>query len=143
MLVVEDRTFVRQAIRLDGRRFVACRFEACQLEYAGGATELEDCTFTDCSWDVRDAAANTVRLLEQVRRSGAYVHVDPDGSGHDNIPQHDLPGEAPSSHAPRKRSAPGLEPGRTSIGHLLADYAEWAVVAVVAGALLLTLFLRG
>jgi hypothetical protein len=142
MLEVEDRTFVRQAVRLDGRRFVGCRFEACRLVYGGGDVEVEDCTFDDCTWDVQDAAANTVRLFEQVRRSGAHVPTDPAPFSDESAPRDDRRTESLASPTSGERSTARFDPARTSIGHQLADYAEWAVVAVVAAALLLTLFLR-
>jgi hypothetical protein len=141
MVDVEDRTFVGQTVRLDGRRFVACAFEGCRLVYAGGDAAVENCTFTDCTWDVQDAAANTVLLLEQVRRSGAPVPPGPEGLG-DGASWRDPSNVGSTSRPSGEGSTAGFEAGRRSIGHQWADYAEWAVVALVAAALLLTLFLR-
>jgi hypothetical protein len=141
MSEVEDRTFVGQTIRMDDRRFVGCTFDGCRLTYAGGDAELENCTFTDCTWDVRDAAANTVRLLEQVRRSGAHVPADPDVLGDEGAWQ-ERRDEPSSSEMPEEGSTTGRGARPSPIAHRVADYAEWAVVAVAAAALLLTLFLR-
>jgi hypothetical protein len=61
---VENQTFTRAVVELDGKDFVACKFSGCTLVYAGGAIDWDDATdFGDSQFEFSGAADRTVRLL--------------------------------------------------------------------------------
>jgi len=118
----EDKSFRQGEIALDGSSFVRCRFEGCQMVYAGGAPPmLSGCQFDDCSWNFAGEAANTIAFLSGFYNGGfedlveATFHRIRKG---DMITQGDAPGGA--SNQPPKlhgaRSASGF-PGGSRAGN--------------------------
>jgi hypothetical protein len=154
---VRGRDFVAETVRIDGRRFVDCRFEACRLAYGGEEAALENCTLVGCSWRLEGAAATTVRLLNEARDlSTASEPRTPSRDGDVDTAEAAEPPrpvivvdplETAAAHA---RSAiggggdatPDAGTSRSRHAGWLADYAEWAVVAAVSAALLLVVFVR-
>ena len=62
---VFSKTFENKMIELDNARYVNCTFKNCQIIYRGRAAfQLEDDTFTDCTWRFEEGAGATVDLLK-------------------------------------------------------------------------------
>jgi hypothetical protein len=154
---VRGRDFVAATVRVDGRRFVDCRFEACRLIYGGGEAALETCTLIGCSWQLEGAAATTVRLRNEARDlSTASEPPAPTRDGDADAAEEAQPAravtvvdplETAAAHArdaalDDRGEAPEAVSSRDGHASWLADYAEWAVVAAVSAALLLVLFVR-
>jgi hypothetical protein len=60
---VRNEKFQQEAIRLDGKLFVDCVFEACLLHYGGDQCEWERSRFSNCRLVLDGAANNTVQVL--------------------------------------------------------------------------------
>ena len=57
--------FTRQAVVLDGTRFVNCRFIDCQLIYCGGPSDCSACEFFgSVTWNFQGPASKTVVVLQ-------------------------------------------------------------------------------
>lgn len=100
----EDQQFADEPIRLDGNEFVRCRFERCQLTYAGGPVPtLAECQFVDVNWQFSEAAANTLQFLRGLFHGG--------GAGGQALVEHtfrNLTMKTDQSAAQPKRGKPHL-----------------------------------
>lgn len=64
--VIPSRTYTNQPVRLDGNRYENCKFIDCQIVYSGGPAEVHSCEFSQNTlWDLRNAAAITLQVLQQ------------------------------------------------------------------------------
>jgi hypothetical protein len=67
----ERRTFEDETIRLDDNEFRDCKFNRCEISFAGGAIPvLDGNSFTDCSWRFDGAASRTLQFMTIFARSG-------------------------------------------------------------------------
>ena len=65
------KTFREKRMSLDGKRFVDCLFDRCQLDYAGGLPpELSNCRFETCAFSFSGHAAYTLAFLGGLHRGG-------------------------------------------------------------------------
>ena len=64
---IYKRTYRNQKLRIDGHRFVECRFERCLLEY-GAIDEVSfiNCSLVDVDWSFVGSAANTINFLSSL-----------------------------------------------------------------------------
>jgi len=61
---VEDKTFgVHDTVVLDGKLFVKCVFQGCEVVYGGGEMAHEGCLFSNCRVTFVGAAHATVQLM--------------------------------------------------------------------------------
>jgi hypothetical protein len=64
--ITNGKTFRREIVVLDGRRFENCRFIECQIVYSGGPAEVSSCEFApNTVWQFQGAAGMTMRLVQQ------------------------------------------------------------------------------
>jgi hypothetical protein len=82
--VTARRTFTREAVMLDGKRFEDCKFIECQIVYEGGPAEVSSCWFSpNTVWQFQGAAGMTMQLLQQCGwriefgKPGPLARVDP------------------------------------------------------------------
>lgn len=77
-MIAEKQIFRRKRIQLDGSSFTECFFEECQLHYSGVfGVEMHGCKFSDgCSWHLDGAAAEAVKFMSVLYRSGAVAMVE-------------------------------------------------------------------
>jgi hypothetical protein len=74
---VRDRNFTKEAIVLDGKRFVNCRFKDCELIYSGGRPFIfESTSADDCTMTFVGRAENTVQTLAMMHRFGMRPFVE-------------------------------------------------------------------
>ena len=74
---VRDRNFRKEAVVLDGKSFVNCRFEPCELIYSGGDPFVFDNTSADgCTLTFVGRAENTVHALATMHRFGMQSFVE-------------------------------------------------------------------
>jgi hypothetical protein len=74
---VRDRNFTKEAVVLDGKTFVNCRFEDCELIYSGGRPFLFENTSADeCTLSFVGRAENTVQTLAMMHRFGMQPFVE-------------------------------------------------------------------
>jgi len=74
---VRDRNFTREAVVLDGKTFVNCRFEGCELIYSGGRPFVfKNTTADECTMSFVGRAENTVQTLAMMHRFGMQAFVD-------------------------------------------------------------------
>ena len=64
MLKVDNVTQTGGVLHIDDRFFNNCRFERCQLIYAGGDFGWSDTVFLDCPLSWHGPASRTVNLLK-------------------------------------------------------------------------------
>jgi uncharacterized protein YjbI with pentapeptide repeats len=63
-LPTQNKTIKNVFIALDGKTFVKCHFENCNLNYSGlMQVSLKDCTFSKCKWSFSGAARNTIGFM--------------------------------------------------------------------------------
>ncbi len=60
---VANQWFFKQTVPMDGRKFVQCHFERCQLVFETGMFSLEDCKITECIFNFRHPASNVVKIF--------------------------------------------------------------------------------
>lgn len=61
---MQNQTIKNVYIALDGKTFVRCKFENCELNYSGlMRVGLTECTFKDCKWTFSGSAKNTVDFM--------------------------------------------------------------------------------
>lgn len=66
MTEIENETFDRAVVDMDGKRFVSCEFLNSTLKYTGGEWEWDNHTvFTACVWKFEDCALRTAQLLQR------------------------------------------------------------------------------
>ena len=67
MQTTVNQTFQKQTVRLDGNRFVGCRFVQCTVEFgAEDSVGLDGCMFEDCNWTFVEYAGSTVSFLKKL-----------------------------------------------------------------------------
>ena len=66
MELVSNRTFHEETVLLDGKHFVNCNLEACELTYGGGAVSFERTLISGCDCAFGGQAGRTVDLLKVV-----------------------------------------------------------------------------
>lgn len=59
-----SQKYLKETVRIDGRRFLKCSFEDCLLHYGGEPCEWEDTTFLNCRVFLDNSAAYAVQVLE-------------------------------------------------------------------------------
>ena len=60
----QNKTIKNVFIALDGKTFVKCHFENCEMNYSGlMQVSLKDCTFDKCKWTFSGAAKNTIGFM--------------------------------------------------------------------------------
>ncbi|WP_025041160.1 hypothetical protein [Nitrosospira briensis] len=60
----ENKSFKNETIDIDFNSFINCQFEDCMLVFRGyGLIGMEGCTFTNVSWSMAGAAANTLKFM--------------------------------------------------------------------------------
>ena len=60
----QNKTIKNVFIALDGKTFVNCHFENCELSYSGlMQVSLKECTFSKCKWFFAGAAKNTIGFM--------------------------------------------------------------------------------
>jgi hypothetical protein len=63
---IEAQTFgPSDTVVLDGKSFILCLFDRCELVYGGGHMTHEDCTFSFCRVTFVGPAWRTVELLAE------------------------------------------------------------------------------
>lgn len=60
------KTFHNQAISLDDKNYVRCKFAKCELVYTGGDYGVTDCQFDEIKLTFAGAAGRVMALLHQV-----------------------------------------------------------------------------
>jgi hypothetical protein len=64
--VTKGRTFTRETVTLDGKRFENCKFNECHLIYSGGPADCSACEFSpNTVWDFQGPAAITMVALQR------------------------------------------------------------------------------
>ena len=62
---IENRHFGEgETVQLDGKSFVGCTFERCEVIYGGGETLWEAVNWSDCKFTLVGAANFTVQILK-------------------------------------------------------------------------------
>ena len=75
--VVRNRRFSCEAVVLDGKEFVGCRFDRCELLYSGGPPFFfEESSLDDCKLSFVGRAENTVHALAAMHRFGMRSFVE-------------------------------------------------------------------
>ena len=60
----QNKTIKNVFISLDGKTFVKCHFENCEMNYSGlMQVSLKECTFNKCKWSFSGAAKNTIGFM--------------------------------------------------------------------------------
>lgn len=73
----EKQTFRGISVVLDGNQFFDCRFERCEIVYAGGEPPtLVNNGFTECQWAFRDAAGRTLSFLGAMYAGGMQQLIE-------------------------------------------------------------------
>jgi hypothetical protein len=74
---VRDRNYTKEAVVLDGKTFVNCRFLNCELIYSGGRPfTFENSTADECTLSFVGRAENTVQTLAMMHRFGMQQFVE-------------------------------------------------------------------
>jgi hypothetical protein len=69
-----EKSFDNVTEQLDGNQYVRCTFKNCMLVYAGGPLPaLEECSWTNCHWQLSDAGQRTIQFLTGLYRIGDDV----------------------------------------------------------------------
>jgi hypothetical protein len=76
MEIIENRTFRKETVNLDGKHFVRCIFEGCLLLYSGERCEWEETTFSSCQITLQGTASHVLQVLQAL---GVRVLPEPDG----------------------------------------------------------------
>jgi hypothetical protein len=64
--VTSRKTFRREIVVLDGKRFEHCKFIECQIVYSGAPAEISSCEFSpNTVWQFQGPAGMTMQLLQQ------------------------------------------------------------------------------
>jgi hypothetical protein len=65
---VQDQTFVRTIVEMDGKRFTGCKFISCTLWYTGEQPCIWKDTIIDegCVWKFDGCALNLIRVLSAI-----------------------------------------------------------------------------
>ena len=71
MQLIENENLTHKTITLDGRHFIGCRYENCQVFYSGGDYELTDTTLTNCQITLLGPAMRTAGLLGRIHTKSA------------------------------------------------------------------------
>lgn len=60
----QNKTIKNVFIALDGKTFVKCHFDNCEMSYSGlMQVSLKECTFDQCKWSFAGAAKNTIGFM--------------------------------------------------------------------------------
>lgn len=59
-----ESTYQNSRFSIDGKSYIKCKFENCELIYEGGSYELRDNTFTNCRLILKGAAGRTFDLIK-------------------------------------------------------------------------------
>lgn len=71
MQMIENQTFTRQRVAIDGKQFTNCTFDGCVLTYSGtDGTGLNDCHLNNTSFAFEGSAARTIELLTSMHLGG-------------------------------------------------------------------------
>lgn len=83
-----DESYSGMPVELDGRHFVRCRFENCELRYGGGPMPLfERCSFVRPGFHFYGAAENVIATLRMLHafsmlNAATLVTQGPGGAQH-------------------------------------------------------------
>lgn len=62
--VVSGKTFTRETVIIDGKRFENCRFIECTIIYSGGPSESSSCEFVGpTKWGFQNPAGLVLKVL--------------------------------------------------------------------------------
>ena len=64
MQIVSDHAFRDEAVLLDGKHFVDCSMQNCEIVYGGGVVILERTWISGCQYVFGGQAGRTVDLLK-------------------------------------------------------------------------------
>ena len=64
MNTIRNKTFMNEAVLLDGNHFIDCLLQDCTIEYSGGPVILERASFSGCHHLFSGQAEMTIRLLQ-------------------------------------------------------------------------------
>jgi hypothetical protein len=71
MAKIENRTYSKEAVNLDGNEFVNCTFNDCTLVYRGGPLpRFAGNSIERCVWNFSDAAELTLRFIAGLYQAG-------------------------------------------------------------------------
>lgn len=71
LITIKDRVYENRRLKVDGGRFVRCRFIKSKIIYsATQEVSFEDCEFEECDWIFEDAAERALLYLSMLLRHG-------------------------------------------------------------------------
>lgn len=71
MNVTTNETLSNEEVILDYHKYIECTFEECVIIYYGdGPTAADNCQFSDCRFDFREAASSTFNTLRSFFHGG-------------------------------------------------------------------------
>ena len=77
MPTYEKRSFVDQAMVIDGNEYTDCRFERCELIFTGALLpKLVRNHFQDCKYTFDGPAARTVQFMSALYSGGAQQLIE-------------------------------------------------------------------
>ena len=81
MQIVSNVVFHQEAVMLDGKHFIDCTLEDCELSYGGGAVIFERTRIEGCDYMFGGQARRTVELLKLVGLMPVQMSVGRDAHG--------------------------------------------------------------
>ena len=66
MITHRDKSFTNQMFILEDTAFIRCQLKDCDLFYAGGDFDFQECRFEACRFHWRETAKNTIMLLQSI-----------------------------------------------------------------------------
>lgn len=94
MQVIENQTFTKERVAIDGKQFTNCTFDGCVLTYSGtDGTALNGCHLNNTGFAFEGSAAKTIELLTAMHRGGFRELVEATIAG--------IRGEQPAPAAPQ------------------------------------------
>ncbi len=64
MKEIRNKTFKNETVVLDGKKFIDCSFQDCELVYSGGLTAWTGTKFQKCRLHLRGAAEYTRQVFQ-------------------------------------------------------------------------------
>ena len=77
MAKFEKKPFRDQSIVIDGNEYIDCRFERCEIIYAGASLPtLIRNSFNECRWTFDGPAARTVQFMSALYGGGGQAVIE-------------------------------------------------------------------
>jgi hypothetical protein len=77
MAKYEKRPFTDQSLVIDGSEYIGCRFERCEIIFAGGSLPtLVGNDFKECTYKFDGPAARTVQFMTGLYSGGAQQLIE-------------------------------------------------------------------